>query len=94
MAIVNAGQIGLYEDIPADLLQHVEDIIFDRRPDATERMVAFAETVKGTGMKREVDLSWRGGRSRNARARARPRIDDFIEEDTEEARTRYERPLE
>jgi len=61
MAIVNAGQIAIYEDIPADLLEHVEDIIFDRRPDATERMVAFAETVKGEGTKREIDLSWREG---------------------------------
>ena len=95
MAIVNAGQIGLYEDIPADLLQHVEDIIFDRRPDATERMVAFAETVKGTGMKREVDLSWRGGTVEERLGHALVHgIDDFIEEDTEEARTRYERPLE
>ena len=47
MAIVNAGQLHVYDDIPPDLLEHVEDIIFNRRPDATERMVTFAETVKG-----------------------------------------------
>ena len=95
MAIVNAGQIGLYEDIPADLLEHVEDLIFDRRPDATERMVAFAETVKGEGAKREVDLSWREGtveeRLKHALVHG---IDTFIEEDTEEARKAYPAPLE
>ncbi|HZC14169.1 MAG TPA: homocysteine S-methyltransferase family protein, partial [Thermoleophilaceae bacterium] len=57
MGIVNAGQLVVYEDIPPDLLEHVEDIIFNRRPDATERMVAFAESVRGEGAKRELDLS-------------------------------------
>jgi 5-methyltetrahydrofolate--homocysteine methyltransferase len=95
MAIVNAGQIALYEDIPADLLERVEDIIFDRRPDATERMVAFAETVKGDAMKRVVDLSWREAtveeRLKHALVHG---IDGFIVEDTEEARLGYERPLD
>ena len=95
MAIVNAGQIALYEDIPADLLEHVEDIIFDRRPDATERMVSFAETVRGGAMKKEVDLSWRDTtveeRLKHALVHG---IDDFIEEDTEEARQAHERPLD
>ena len=95
MAIVNAGQIALYEDIPRDLLEHVEDIIFNRRPDATERMVAFAETVKGEGMKKELDLSWRETsveeRLKHALVHG---IDDFIEPDTEEARQGLERPLE
>ena len=59
MGIVNAGQLEIYEDIPKDLLEHVEDIIFNRREDATERMVDFAENVKGGGKKREIDLSWR-----------------------------------
>src|SRR5256885_13597270 len=54
MAIVNAGQLGVYEEIPKDLLEHVEDIIFNRRPDAAERMVKFAETVKG-GAKAQVE---------------------------------------
>ena len=61
MAIVNAGQLAVYEDIPKDLLELVEDAIFDRRPDATERMVEFAKTVSGGGAKREVDLRWREG---------------------------------
>ncbi len=59
MGIVNAGQLGVYEDIPKDLLEMVEDVIFDRRPDATERLVDFARSVSGAGSKREVDLSWR-----------------------------------
>ena len=95
MAIVNAGQIALYEDIPADLLEHVEDIIFDRRPDATERMVSFAGTVKGGAMKKELDLSWREAsveeRLKHALVHG---IDEFIEEDTEEARQGHDRPLD
>jgi 5-methyltetrahydrofolate--homocysteine methyltransferase len=95
MAIVNAGQIALYEDIPKELLEHVEDIIFNRRPDATERMVAFADTVRGEGMKREIDLTWREGnvdeRLKHALVHG---IDDFIEADTEEARKQRERPLD
>ncbi len=95
MAIVNAGQIALYEDIPRDLLEHVEDIIFNRRSDATERMIAFAETVKGEGTKRVVDLTWREGTVEERLAHALVHgIDDFIVEDAEEARKRYERPLD
>jgi 5-methyltetrahydrofolate--homocysteine methyltransferase len=95
MAIVNAGQIALYEDIPVDLLEHVEDIIFNRRPDATERMVAFAETVRGEGTKRTVDLAWRTGTVEERLVHALVHgIDDFIEEDTEEARKGLDRPLD
>jgi 5-methyltetrahydrofolate--homocysteine methyltransferase len=95
MAIVNAGQIALYEDIPADLLGHVEDIVFDRRPDATERMIAFAETVKGEGTKRVVDLAWREGTVQERLGHALVHgIDDFIVEDAEEARKQYDRPLD
>src|ERR1700753_132614 len=57
--IVNAGQLAVYEAIPADLLELVEDVIFDRRPDATDRLVSFAATVSGKGTQRTVDLSWR-----------------------------------
>ena len=94
MGIVNAGQLVVYEDIPADLLEHVEDIIFNRRPDATERMVAFAEQVKGTGTKRDADLKWREGsvESRLSHALVHGMV-DFIEEDAEEARVKYGRPL-
>jgi 5-methyltetrahydrofolate--homocysteine methyltransferase len=95
MAIVNAGQLSLYEDIPPDLLEHVEDIIFDRRPDATERMITFAETVKGEATKREVDLSWRETTVQERLKHALVHgIDQWIEEDTEEARHGYDRPLE
>ena len=95
MAIVNAGQLPVYDDIPKDLLEHVEDIIFDRRPDATERMVTFAETVKGGGVVREQDLTWREGPVQERLSHALVHgIVDFIEDDTEEARQQYERPLE
>src|SRR5688500_10688151 len=94
MGIVNAGQLVVYEDIPADLLEHVEDIIFNRRPDATERMVAFAEQVKGTATKRDADLKWREApvESRLSYALVHGMV-DFIEQDAEEARAKYGRPL-
>jgi 5-methyltetrahydrofolate--homocysteine methyltransferase len=94
MGIVNAGQLIVYEDIPKELLEHVEDIIFNRRPDATERMVAFAESVKGSGTKRDADLQWRQGsvESRLSHALVHGMV-DFIEQDAEEARAKYGRPL-
>ena len=94
MGIVNAGQLIVYEDIPKDLLEHVEDIIFNRRPDATERMVAFAEQVKGSGTKRENDLKWREDsvEARLSHALVHGNV-DFIELDAEEARAKYGRPL-
>ena len=95
MGIVNAGQLAVYEDIPPDLLEHVEDIIFDRRADATERMVALAEGVRGEGTKRELDLSWRDAPVAKRLAHALVHgIVDWIEEDTEEARQAAERPLD
>src|SRR5690606_26017759 len=60
MGIVNAGQLAVYEEIPKDLLERVEDVLFDRRPDATERLIQFAETVKGqAGQASGPDLKWR-----------------------------------
>src|SRR5690348_17926588 len=95
MGIVNAGQLVVYEDIPKDLLEHVEDVIFNRRPDATERLVAFAETVKGTGRKKEADLEWRSKTVEERLAHALVHgIVDLIEQDTEEARQKYPRPLD
>jgi 5-methyltetrahydrofolate--homocysteine methyltransferase len=95
MGIVNAGQLVVYEDIPKALLDHVEDIIFNRRPDATERMVEFAATVKSGGKKKEQDLAWR---SESVEARLSYAlvhgVVDFIEADVEEARQKYARPLE
>ena len=92
MAIVNAGQIGVYDEIPKDLLAHVEDIIFNRRPDAAERMVKFAETVKGGGKAQVEDLEWRKNpvEARLTHALVKG-ITDFIIEDTEEARRKVEK---
>ena len=95
MGIVNAGQLAVYEDIPADLLELVEDVLFDRRDDATDRLVAFAETVRGPGTGRAVDLSWRQAPVRQRLAHALVHgIADFIEADTEEARQQAVRPLD
>src|SRR3954451_21909327 len=95
MGIVNAGQLVVYEDIPKPLLEHVEDIIFNRRPDATERMVEFAATVKGGATRREQDLAWRDApvEARLSHALVHGVV-DFIEADVEEARHKYTRPLE
>ena len=95
MGIVNAGQLELYEDIPKDLLERVEDILFNRRPDATERMVEFADRVKGAGKERVVDLAWREApveeRLKHALVHG---IIDFIDADTEEARQKLGRPID
>jgi 5-methyltetrahydrofolate--homocysteine methyltransferase len=94
MGIVNAGQLAVYDEIPKDLLVRVEDVLFNRRPDATERLVAFAAQVKGGGAKREVDLAWREGPVEERLSHALVQgIVDFIEQDVEEARRRYPRPL-
>lgn len=94
MGIVNAGQLQVYQDIPKDLLEHVEDVLFNRRDDATERLVELAETVRGKGKAREIDLTWReapvGKRLEHALVHG---IIDFIEDDTEEARQSLGRPL-
>jgi len=95
MGIVNAGQLAVYQDIPADLLELVEDVIFDRREDATDRLVSFAETVSGEGTKRTVDLSWREAAVEQRLEHALVHgIVDYIEDDTEEARQRAARPLD
>jgi 5-methyltetrahydrofolate--homocysteine methyltransferase len=95
MGIVNAGQLTVYGDIPADLLELVEDVIFDRREDATDRLVTFAETVTGSGTKRVVDLAWREATVQKRLAHALVHgVVDFIEADTEEARQQVARPLE
>ncbi len=95
MGIVNAGQLAVYEDIEPELLERVEDVIFDRRPDATERLVEYASRVAGEGTKRERDLSWREAPVEERLSHALVHgIVDFIEEDTEEARQQYARPLD
>ncbi|MEM6962539.1 MAG: methionine synthase, partial [Myxococcota bacterium] len=94
MGIVNAGQLEVYDDIPKDLLERVEDVLFNRREDATERLVSFADTVRGSGKKNTIDLTWReqdvDARLGHALVHG---IVDFVIEDTEEARLKYEKPL-
>ncbi|MGZ4410877.1 MAG: methionine synthase, partial [Gaiellaceae bacterium] len=95
MGIVNAGQLVVYEDVEPDLLERVEDVLLDRRPDATDRLVAYAEEIKGGGIERKHDLSWRdapvGKRLEHALVHG---IDDFVEQDAEEARQQLGRPLD
>jgi 5-methyltetrahydrofolate--homocysteine methyltransferase len=95
MGIVNAGQLVVYEDIEPQLLERVEDVLFDRRADATERLVAYAEQVKGGGAERQLDLSWRDApvakRLEHALVHG---IDDFVEQDAEAARRELGRPLD
>jgi 5-methyltetrahydrofolate--homocysteine methyltransferase len=94
MAIVNAGQLAVYEEIPKELLELVEDVIFNRRPDATERLVAFAETVRGRAQAREEDEAWRQGAVEARLSHALVRgIADYVDADVEEARLRYAKPL-
>src|SRR5262249_26676016 len=94
MGIVNAGQLVVYENIPKDLLELVEDVIFDRRPDATERLVEFAKSVSGEGSNREIEMSWREGPVEERLKHAVLHGDvEYIEEDAEEARLKYGKPL-
>jgi 5-methyltetrahydrofolate--homocysteine methyltransferase len=95
MAIVNAGQLAVYADILRELRDPVEDVVLNRRPDATDRLLAVAEEFKGGGQKREIDLSWREApvtkRLEHALVEG---ITDFIIEDTEEARIDAKRPID
>jgi len=87
MGIVNAGQLGVYSDIPSDLLEHIEDVLLNRRPDATERLVDFAENFKGQRKENIEDLSWRDESVQQRLTHALVRgINTYIVEDTEEAR--------
>ena len=97
MAIVNAGQLGIYDEIEPDLLERVEDVLLNRRPDATDRLVEFADTVKDTkdNRKKEDEQAWRRGSVAERLSHALVKgIDTWIEADTEEARQQYERPLQ
>jgi 5-methyltetrahydrofolate--homocysteine methyltransferase len=95
MGIVNAGQMGIYDEIEPELREHCEDVILNRRADSTERMLALAEKVKGGGKVRIEDLSWRelpvNERLKHALVKG---INTFIVDDTEEARQGFERPLQ
>jgi 5-methyltetrahydrofolate--homocysteine methyltransferase len=95
IGIVNPTMLEIYDDIPKDLLEHVEDVILDRRDDATERLLDFAETVVGTTKESTVDLSWREEPLQNRITRALVKgIDEYIIEDVEEARQNASAPIE
>ena len=94
MGIVNAGMLEVYEEIPPDLLERVEDVLLNRRPDATERLIEFAETVKRQGKSEKVTDVWREGTVEERLSHALVKgIVDHIEADTEEARAKYGRPI-
>jgi 5-methyltetrahydrofolate--homocysteine methyltransferase len=94
MGIVNACQLAVYEEIPKQLLELVEDVLLNRRPDATERLVAFAESVKQKGKVEIEEQSWRQGTVEERLSHALVRgIVDYIDADTEEARQKYAKPL-
>lgn len=95
IGIVNPAMLEIYDDIPKDLLERVEDVILDRREDATERLLDFAETVKGTTKERKADMSWREESLQDRITRALVKgIDEFIVQDAEEARLSVSRPIE
>ncbi len=96
MGIVNAGQLEVYEEIPKELLERVEDVLFNRRPDATDRLLEIADSVKGDGKKKQTeDLAWREGTVEQRLSHALVKgIDKYVVEDTEEARQKYDRCLQ
>ena len=96
MGIVNAGQLAVYEEIDKELLQHVEDVVLNRRPDATERLITFSEKLKvvGKGESAAAVEEWRNGSIEDRLKHALLKgVTDYIDEDTEEARQKYGRPL-
>ncbi|MBO0724524.1 MAG: methionine synthase, partial [Blastocatellia bacterium] len=94
MGIVNAGQLAVYDEIPKDLLELVEDALLNRRPDATERLIAFAETVKKQDKAEAKEEEWRLASVEERLSHALVKgITDYIEQDAEEARRKYGRPL-
>ncbi|MBU3027467.1 methionine synthase [Zobellia galactanivorans] len=95
MGIVNPTMLEIYDDIPKDLLEHVEDVILNRREDATERLLDFAESVVGKAKESKIDLSWREEPLQDRITRALVKgIDQYIVEDVEEARMAADKPIE
>jgi 5-methyltetrahydrofolate--homocysteine methyltransferase len=94
MGIVNAGQLAVYDEVPKDLLELVEDVLLNRRPDATERLIKFAESVKQKGKAEVVADEWRQGTVEERLSHSLVKgIAEFIELDIEEARQKYGKPL-
>jgi 5-methyltetrahydrofolate--homocysteine methyltransferase len=95
IGIVNPALLEIYDDIPKDLLEHVEDVILNRRDDATERLLDFAETVKGSKVEKGLDLSWRENPIQDRITHALVKgVDAFIIEDVETARQATEKPID
>lgn len=95
MGIVNPSMLEVYDDIPKDLLEYVEDVILNRRDDATERLLDFAESVVGKTKESKIDLSWREEPLQERITRALVKgIDQYIIEDVEEARLAVNKPIE
>lgn len=95
MGIVNAGQLAVYQDIEPELLEMVEDVLFNRREDATDRLVDNADRFKGEGTQRKLDLSWRENEVKERISHALVHgVVDYIEDDTEEARAQATRALD
>ena len=95
MGIVNPTMLEVYDEIPKDLLEHVEDVLLNRREDATERLLSFAETVVGKAKEKKEDLTWREAPVEERLSHALVKgIADYVEEDVEEARLKAERPLQ
>jgi 5-methyltetrahydrofolate--homocysteine methyltransferase len=95
MGIVNPSMLEVYSDIEPQLLTYVEDVLLNRRPDATERLLELAETVKGDGKKKEIDLSWRNAPVKERLSYALVKgLVEFIDEDVEECRHLFNRPIE
>ena len=95
MGIVNPTMLEVYDDIPKDLLEHVEDVMLNRRDDATERLLEFAESVVGKAKESKADLSWREEPLQDRITRALVKgIDQYITEDVEEARKTADKPIE
>lgn len=95
MGIVNPSMLEIYSDIEPKLLEYVEDVLLNRKPEATERLLEYAETVKGSGKKKTIDLSWREQEVNQRLAHALIKgIVEFIDEDVEECRRNHERPIQ
>lgn len=95
MGIVNPTMLEVYDEVDKELMIYIEDVLLNRRPDATERLLEYAETVKGDGKKKEVDLTWRKQPVNDRLSHALVKgIVDFIDEDVEECRHQFQRPIE
>jgi 5-methyltetrahydrofolate--homocysteine methyltransferase len=95
MGIVNPSMLAVYDDIPKDLLERVEDVLLNRRDDATERLLEFAETVKGSAKKKEQDDEWRNGTVEERLTHSLVKgVIEYIEADIEEVRHKFDKPLQ